>query len=154
MLGRVKTQIGVVLKNYGLGIAESIFLNLKISSHPGRHCEILFDPANEPEAWWGRYALAQEVHIVSRSGYPLPPEAFVMPVTVNITLQEPLERDFVIEGLCGASGCSPCRFEVRCSLSDMINEFGPLSRTAPNAADFEYQARNFNRWFYSGIPGV
>jgi hypothetical protein len=154
MPGRVKTEIGVILKNFGLGIADSVFLNLKIMSHPGRHCSISFDPANEPDVWWGRYALAQEVHMITRAGYPLPPEAFVMPLTVKITLQEPLERDFVIEGLCGAAGSQPCRFEVRCSLLDMVNAFDRLSRTAPDAADFEYLTERFNKLFYGGIPGA
>jgi len=152
--GKVKTQIGVVLKNFGLGIAENIFLNLRVASHPGRHCVISFVSANEPEVWWGRYALAQEVHMVTRTGYPLPPEAFVMPVTVDITLQEPLERDFAIEGLCGAAGSQSCRFEVRCSLLNMVNAFEALNRTAPPLANFEYQARKFNSLFYSDVPGL
>ena len=92
--------------------------------------------------------------MITRSGYPLPPEAFVMPLTVNLTLGDPLERDFAIEGLCGAAGSQSCRFEVRCSLLNMVNAFGPLSRTGPDAPDFEYRARQFNRLFYSGVAGA
>ena len=77
MVGSVKTQIGIVLKNLGLGIAEDLFENLKVASHPGLRCEIAFDIAKEPEVWWGRYALAQEVHVIARPGYLLPPEALV-----------------------------------------------------------------------------
>lgn len=154
MPGCVKTQIGVVLKNFGLGIAENVFLNLRVASHPGRNCVISFDPANEPEVWWGRYALSQEAHMITRSGYPVPPEAFVMPLTVMVTLQNPLERDFAIEGLCGAAGSPPCRFEVRCSLLNMVNAFDPLSRIVPHAADFEHLAKKFNKLFYSSIEGA
>jgi hypothetical protein len=92
--------------------------------------------------------------MVTRTGYPLPPAAFVMPLTVKVTLKNPLERDFAIEGLCGAAGCSSSRFEVRCSLSNMINAFEPLSRTDPAAPDFEYQAKKFNKLFYSNVPGA
>jgi hypothetical protein len=34
--GVVKTQMGIILHNYGRGIAENIFINLRLTSHPGR----------------------------------------------------------------------------------------------------------------------
>ena len=92
--------------------------------------------------------------MITRSGYPLPPEAFVMPLTVNITLRIPLERDFAIEGLCGAAGCPSSRFEVRCSLLNMVNAFDPLSNIGPDALEFEYHAKKFNKLFYSDVPGA
>jgi hypothetical protein len=152
--GGAKTAIGIVLKNFGLGIAENVFLNLKITSHPGDFCELRFEPSTEQNVWWGRLALSQEMHLIARTGFPLPPEAFILPLTLNITLRNPIERNFAFQGICGAAGCESWRFEFKNDHLDVVNAFDAISRTAPDAPDFKSLARRFNKHFYRGIPGV
>jgi hypothetical protein len=152
--GVVMTQIGIVLKNFGRGIAENVFLNLKITSHPGRNCEVRLQPPNEPEVWWGRFALGQELHIVARTGYPLPPETYLLAASVDITLANPLERDFAFEGTCGSAGCETTTFEFRSNLVDMVNGFDQLSKTAEGAADMDALKGRFNKLFFKAIPGA
>jgi hypothetical protein len=149
--GVVKTQVGVILKNYGRGIAESVFLNLKLTSHPGRMCQIKFVPPQEQEVWWGRFALAQEMHVVTRAGYPLPPDAYLMSVSIDIILQNPLERDFAFGGTCGCAGGETSRFEFRSRLINIVNAFDRLSKTPEDAVDLEVAMRRFNSLFFEGI---
>jgi hypothetical protein len=152
--GTVKTKISVILKNYGRGIAENVFLNLRLTSHPGRNCEVRFQPPEEKDVWWGRFALAREMHLVTRAGYPLPPEAYLNSVSLDITLREPLEYDFAFKGTCGSAGGEPTTFEFKSSLLNMVNAFDRLSKTADGAADADFLKKQFNKLFFEGIPGL
>ena len=156
--GVVKTQMGIILHNYGRGIAENIFINLRLTSHPGRLCNIEFRPPEEPEAWWGRFALAREMHLITRPGYMLPPEAYLMAVTFDITLQNPLEDDFAFEGICGSSGAETWRFEFKSIQDDVYRAFDGFVRTplVPQITEIEagVEARKFNRTFFKSIPNV
>jgi hypothetical protein len=58
------------------------------------------EPADKKDMWWGRFALAREIHLVTRTGYPLPPE---ISVSLDITLRNPLEDDFAFKGTCGSA---------------------------------------------------
>lgn len=152
--GIVKTQIGIVLRNYGRGIAENVFLNLRMTSHPGRNCEVKFQPPHEIDVWWGRFALAREIHLVTRAGYPLPPEAYLISVSLDITLRNPLEDNFAFEGMCGSAGGEATTFEFKSSLLDMVNAFDQLSKTTEGAADADFLKKKFNKIFFKGIPGA
>ena len=79
----VKTQIGVMLRNYGRGIAEDVFINLSIRTHPGGGCKIIFKPSEETEIWWGRLVLDQQMQMITRAGFRLPPEADLMPLSLK-----------------------------------------------------------------------
>lgn len=155
--GVVKTQVGIILHNYGRGIAENTFINLKLTSHPGRRCNIEFRPPEEPEAWWGRFALAREMHLITRPGYMLPPEAYLPAVTLDITLQNPIEDDFAFEGICGSSGAETWRFEFKSTQDEVYRAFHGFVRT-PLAqiteAEAGVEARKFNRTFFKSIPNA
>ncbi len=152
--GIARTQIGIILHNYGRGIARDVFINLSMTSHPGRNCQIVFQPSEEKEVWWGRLALAREMHLVMRAGYVVPPEAYVMPLTLQIDLQNPIEDDFSFEGACGSSDGEACRFQFTSTISDITNAFDRFVRTPVDAPDAEYVSKMFNKQFFKAIPDI
>jgi hypothetical protein len=151
--GVVETQIGISLRNYGRGIAEDTFINLSITSHPGRLCKVEFSPSEEKEVWWGRLALSREMQLIMRSGYLIPPDAYIIPLALKITLQNPIEDDFAFEGICGCAGGEPWRFQFTVSAAEIVEAFDLLSKTPANSPDVESLARRFNATFFKGISG-
>jgi hypothetical protein len=149
--GLVKTQIGIILKNYGRGIAENVFINLRVTSNPGRMCQINFLPPQEQDVWWGRFALAREMHLVTRAGYPLPPEAYLISASLDIVLQNPIEDDFAFEGTCGCAGGETYGFGFRREIVHIINAFDRLSKTPADAVDRYTSEKRFNSIFFEGI---
>ena len=149
--GTVQTQIGVMLRNYGRGIAEDVFINLSIRTHPGGSCEIEFKPSEEKEVWCGRLVLNQQMQMITRAGFRLPPEADLMPLCLEIRLKNPIERDFEFEGMCGSTGGEPWRFQFKCELEDIVDAFDRFVRTPIGAPDAESVGRRFNKIFYKNI---
>jgi hypothetical protein len=150
--GVVMTQISVMLRNYGRGIAEDVFINLSIRTHPGGRCEILFKLSEEKELWWGRLVRSQQMQMITRAGFRLPPEADLMPLSLEIRLQNPIERDFEFEAMCGCAGAEPWRFEFKCEIEDIVEASDRLLGTPPDAPDAETLGRRFNRILYKQIP--
>ena len=52
--GAIKTELSIVLRNFGHGVAHHSFCNVSIVEHPGRACDIRYEPSEEREAWSGR----------------------------------------------------------------------------------------------------
>jgi hypothetical protein len=152
--GIIKTQIGFILHNFGRGIARDVFINLSVTSHPGRNCEINFQPSPESEVWWGRLALARDMHLTTRAGYVVPPEAYVLPVSLEIKLQNPIEDDFSFQGTCGSSDGEPWRFQFKSGIADIVEAFDQLSRTRVGAPDAQFLAKKFNKVFFKEIPNA
>ena len=149
--GIVGTEIGVILRNYGRGIGQDVFLNLGVTSHPGRNCKILFQQSKRNDVWSGNLLLNQQIQMITRREVRLPPEADLQPLTLNIELQNPIESDFVFEGMCGSAGGEPSRFEFRCEITDIIEAFDRLSGTPQDAPDFAFAGQRFNRIFFKSI---
>jgi hypothetical protein len=149
----VRTQLGIVLRNFGLGIAQDVFLNLSVTSHPGQNCAVEFKPSEEHEVWRGRLFLGRHMQIITRADFRLPPEADLMLLALDIRLRNPIERDFAFEGICGSTGAEPWRFHFRCDQERIIEAFDQFARTAPDAPDAPSLGRRFSKIFYEGIPG-
>jgi hypothetical protein len=152
--GVVRTQIGIVLRNFGLGIAEDVFINLSITSNPGQLCEIEFKPSEEREVWRGNLLFGQNMQMITRAGVRLPPEADLMPLALEIRLQNPIERDFAFEGFCGSAGGEPWRFHFKCDVGRIVEAFDRFARTPPDARDAAGLGERFSKIFYEGIPGA
>ena len=159
--GVLQTQIGMVLHNFGRGIARDVFINLTITSHPGRNCETKFQPSEEKDVWWGRLVLSREMHLVMRRDYVVPPESYVMPVTLEINLQGPIERDFSFEGVCGSSDGETTRFSFKSEVADIkkaYEEFasgnGQYAGTLVGDRLSEGHASAFNSTFFKSIPNA
>ena len=159
--GLVMTQISLMLRNFGRGIAEDIFLNLTIKSNPGHNCKIRFLPSEEKEVWQGRLVLNHQMQMNTRAGFRLPPEADLMPLTLEITLQHPIDSDLAFEGLCGSTGGETTRFQFRSTTSDIteaLDQFSGMSdrfaETPIAAATTDSAAEKFNRTFFKSIPGA
>jgi hypothetical protein len=143
--------MGVNLHNYGRGIAEDIFLNLTITSHPGRNCEIQFYPSQDKEMWSGNLILDTKIQMMSRAGVRLAPEATIQPVALKITLQNPIERQFSFEGMCGSAGAEPSMFGFKCELAVLFEALEPIAKISANAPEVEHAKRKFNRLFFKQI---
>lgn len=149
--GATKTQLSVMLRNFGLGIASSVFCNVSVKSHPGRACNIEFKPSLDKESWSGQLILNQTMQMTMRAGVIIAPEQDAMPMSFDITLRNPLERDFFIEGMCGCADAEPHRFQFRAELLDMINATDQLFRAPPDAVELPSLLRKFNPLFYKQI---
>ncbi len=149
--GIVKTEISIMLRNFGRGLGQDVFMNLAITSHPGQNCEILFQHSEQKEIWSGNFLLNQQIQMITRPDVRLPPEADLQPLTLEIKLQNPIERDFAFKGMCGSTGGEPWSFEFRCGIADIIEAFDRFSRTPPDAPDAASAGRRFNRVFFKSI---
>lgn len=147
--GIVKTEIGVMLRNFGRGIGEDIFLNLSVTSHPGRNCQIIFQASEEEKVWSGNLVLDRHMQMITRPGVRLAPEADLRPLRLEINLQNPIEDDFAFKGMCGCSGGEPWSFEFRVTILDLVNAFDRFVRTPADAPGAESAERNFNKIFFS-----
>jgi hypothetical protein len=155
--GIARTQIGIVLKNFGRGIARDIFINLRLISHPGKNCTVEFQPSEEREVWWGRFALRTEMHLVTRAGFVLPPESYIIPLSLDIKLMAPIENDFSFEGICGSADGETWRFHHTSSVDDVTDAYegfiAPVqfAGTPVGDANAQMAAANFQRKFYKSI---
>ena len=149
--GCIITQMRIELHNLGLGIAGDIFLNLSITSCPGRSCEVHFMPSEDQESWRVNRHFGSQMQMITRADVRLPPEASLLPVRLNVLLRNPLESDFAIEGVCGCAGGEPSRFEFRSELADFVEAFDRLVSTPADAPDAASSARLFDKAFYKNI---
>ena len=150
----VRTDLSIMLRNFGRGVAEDVFLNLTMMSSPGPNCEIEFLPSQEQDVWWGRFALGREVQLVMRRGFVLPPDAYVVPLTLGVTLREPIQGDFEFEATCGSSGGESWKFGFRAEVGVIVEAVDRLFRTPLGAFDAASLERRFNRLFFRSIPDV
>ena len=146
----VKTQAGLMIRNYGRGIAEDIFVNVGPTCHSGKECKITFKPSDDGETWSGRYLLNQQVQMMTRPGIRLAPEADLMPVSIDMTLRLPIERDFALSGVCGCAGGEPWRFEFRAEKADLAAAYTALFST-PQGSDAEAAAEVFNKLVFKTL---
>jgi hypothetical protein len=153
-LGSVKTQIMMVLRNYGRGVARDVFFNLSIRSHPGRACQIEFKPSEEREVWSGRTSFARNAHMAMRSGFILAPEQDIHPMALDITLTNPIERDFSFEGMCGSAEGEPYRFQFKSQIADIIEATDQLLRTPVGAPELPHLCKKFNKFFFKEMPNA
>jgi hypothetical protein len=77
-----------------------------------------------------------------------------MPLSLEISLKNPIERDFEFEGMCGSAGGEPWRFQFKCEAGDIVEAFDRFVRTPIDAPDAESVARRFNKIFYKNIPNA
>lgn len=91
------------------------------------------------------------MHLVTRAGYPLPPEAYLIALSLDITLQNPLEYDFAFAGTCGSAGGEATMFDFKSTLSNMVNAFDRLSKTTEDAPDAVFLKKQFNKLFFESI---
>ena len=146
----VTTQIDVILRNYGRGIAEDIFANLSVRTHPGKGCEINFLPSEEKETWTGRFVRNQQIQMITRPGIRLAPEADLMPISMNIVLRRPFEREFSFEGACGCAGGEPWRFDFNADFRDIASAYQIFAGAHPDS-DAEVAAANFSALFFKSL---
>lgn len=150
--GAIRTDISIVLRNFGRGVAHHAFCNASISEHPGRSCDITYHPSEERELWSGRVvANTNSIQMVMRSGFALAPEQDILVVNFGITLRNPIERNCVINGMCGCADGEPYRFEFRADIRDIVHATDALLRIPPDAPEAPSMLRRFNKHLYKQL---
>ena len=86
-----------------------------------------------------------------RSGVALAPEQDALAVNFGITLRNPIERDFVIKGMCGCAEGEPYRFEFKADIHDIIQGTDALMRIPTDAIEAPSLLRRFNQHFYKQL---
>jgi hypothetical protein len=147
--GAIKTDLSIVLRNFGRGVAHHTFCNASIAEHPGQLCDIQYHPSEEREMWSGRVVtITNSIQMVMRSGFALAPEQDVLVVNFGITLRNPIERNCVIKGMCGCADGEPYRFEFRADIQDIVEGTDALMRAPIDAIEVQSLLSRFNKHFY------
>jgi len=135
----VRCSVGILLRNEGPGIANDLFVNLLIVSHPGDNCEIHFERTDEAN-WGGVWSFGRHMSLISKQDLRLPPEAHVQPVVMHLQVAPPFTEPLHIEGIAGAGSSPPYRFELNRTsngLADIYSEFMEKMRKG-TATDEDY----------------
>ena len=91
-----------MLKNLGPGIASDVFITCMIWDGIGENCRIEFD-RNESENWYGNFSLGMHLNLISKADLKLPPDAFWVPIMLNITIAPPINKKLSIKATVGCS---------------------------------------------------
>lgn len=123
--GGVIIEVGLVLYNEGPGIAENIFLNVLHQYLPGPNCGATY---SNPDAnmWIGQFMWGRKMHVISRDGIRLPPDAEVIPFTITLNFTPPFDEQLKFTGICGCSGGPSYTIEIARTaeqVRDAVEEF-------------------------------
>lgn len=110
--GSIEFEFGFSLRNLGPGIAKDIFINASTYSFPIGNSSLQLIPG-PPEQWTGSFALGMQVSLISKSEMRLPPESFILPLTIKVILEPPFERDINIDVICGCSDSPSTKFHLK-----------------------------------------
>jgi len=106
----VRSDLTIVIVNFGKGVAEDIFLNLLVTKKLGPNCSIALEPVEQ--VWDGRFAYGAMLNLISKRKFRLAPEAQVSAVNIRIVLDLPFDEGFSYQGTCGATGSETFRFTL------------------------------------------
>lgn len=129
--GQVKSELLYAVGNFGLGIAEDIFFHLMVMESGGENCRVSFSNPEE-SLWSGTFVFGRKIQLISKPGVRLAPEALINATTLTAMMIPPFDRPFHCQGVCGASGAEPLRFEVRRTAEEIQAAYATLL-AAPTA---------------------
>lgn len=104
---KIKIELGFLIVNKGPGIANDLYLNLKVISKPGNNCEVSFELIDQNN-WIGQLVFGVQFGIISKKDVRLPPDSLLNPFVMHLIIAPPFTNSLLIEGTCG-SGNSPSR---------------------------------------------
>lgn len=146
--GVLKTELAVLVRNFGRGMAHHPFCNVTLMSDPGSNCEVQFDHPADAAVWSGSFVLQRTLQVTMKQGFVLAPEQDSMAASLKITLREPIERDLIIDGLCGCSDGEPYCFQFKAEIADIIKASHQLLRISIDSVEAKSLLNRFNLSFY------
>jgi hypothetical protein len=149
----VVSQLGVLIGNFGVGIATDVFANFMFKQDAGPNCSVVILPARPEDPWTGQFSFGRYLTLVTKPDVRLPPEAYVLAVNIVLKLAPPFEAALEFESLCGATGSPSARMNfvresavLEAAYRQLTNANNDAERTA--AEDF------FNDTVYRNIGRV
>jgi hypothetical protein len=106
----ISIQIGIMLKNLGPGIASDLFITCMIRDFIGDNCKIEFE-RNDSENWYGNFSLGIHLSLITKTDIKLPPDAFLVPITLHISMIPPINKDLSIKATIGCSNGRSYNFD-------------------------------------------
>jgi hypothetical protein len=145
----IESQLGLMITNFGIGIARDVFLNVRFRENAGLNSSISFVPTRSDDPWTGQFSFGSVLNLVSKPDARLAPEAQVLGVNLIFKIEPPFERAFSFESLCGASGSPSNRLEFSCDAGVAQEAYEQL--IAAGRENRDAAGSQFNRAFYAAL---
>ncbi|MBI5091444.1 MAG: ATP-binding protein [Candidatus Hydrogenedentes bacterium] len=102
----IQFEVGFVIRNFGLGIARDVFMDVKLLKTGGELCQFSFEVLDN-QNWTGACAFTAFMNMISRQDYRMPPGAFAQPLKFSASFVPPFTKPFTLERTDGCEGTSP-----------------------------------------------
>jgi hypothetical protein len=116
--------IGFHFFNDGPGVALDLFASLHFLSIPGPNCKISFEKRHPDFKDYGSYDYFYS--IISNSDLRLPPGGTLLPLSIEIVLAPPFEKNLRIEGILGFGNAPPLTFVFKNSSENIQSWYDRL----------------------------
>lgn len=109
----LKCGIGLLILNYGRGIASDIYCTLVKSNLPGPNCRMELESTEHSNVnWKRRLGFGIYFSAVSTWDYRLPPDCFDQPVAIQLYLAPPFVNSLRLSGTIGSGTSGKRGFEL------------------------------------------
>ncbi|MGE7416955.1 AlbA family DNA-binding domain-containing protein [Methylobacterium tarhaniae] len=133
-------KFGIGLHNSGPGIAEDVYVNLRIMTIGGPNCSMMIEQDHIPMWSNSNFATTMWSSIMMRD-YRLAPDATVTPMIVTIKMRPPFVSPFRIKISSGANRAAPHKGEWNVQPAELTNCFDKITNSSPD--DFRAACRAF-----------
>jgi len=140
--GRVKINVGFMIRNQGPGIASNVFITLMLFKFPGPDGSIGFQPS-DPQNWSGSWSFGRHLSLIAKDGLRLPPTAHCQPVIMEAHIEPPFDVGFRLEGTVGSAESEPHAFSLECSAERIESLYKDLLEKAANGTLTKKDRLNF-----------
>lgn len=125
--GNIIIPIGFHFFNDGPGVALDLFVSLHFLSIPGPNCKISHEKRHPDFRDYGSYSYF--LSIISNPGLRLPPGGTLLPLSIEIILAPPFEKNLNIEGILGLGNAPPAKFVFKNSAENVQSWFDRIYPT-------------------------
>lgn len=108
----IKLELGLQVANSGPGVANDLFMTIKLYSKPGINCELGILP-KDPNNWTHWSAFGMEFTAMSKRETRLPPDSRLQPFVLSLELRPPFSEKLEIEGVCGCGNAPSFNFKIK-----------------------------------------
>lgn len=109
--GKIKFEVGFLIRNQGPGIAKDPFINVMVYSAAGENCDLGFK-ASDLKNWTGQFSFGRHMSLIGKPSIRLAPESYLQPLVMTALLAPPFSEAIRIEGICGCGNAPPSRFTI------------------------------------------
>ena len=118
----LKVELGILLRNNGVGIAKDVFLCADIISAPK---DLYIHPLNTDE-WNSKFLLGVSYTALGKQELRIPPTAKVVAMMMSAVINEKTARDIRIYANCGSDGGPTTYFELKSDRNPYIDAYNNL----------------------------